>query len=164
MLDPEILELAERVLGACRERGWRLATAESCTGGLVVAALTAIADSSDVVERGFVTYSNRAKSELLGVAPDILATHGAVSAETAAAMAAGALTRAPVDLAVSITGVAGPGGGSAGKPVGLVHLGLAGRQGRSRAERHVFPGDRTQIRRAALIRALELLYDAARAE
>ncbi len=164
MFDPEILALAERVLDACRERGWRLATAESCTGGLVAAALTAIADSSDVVERGFVTYSNAAKSELLGVTPEILAAHGAVSAETAAAMAAGALARAPVDLAVSITGIAGPGGGSHGKPVGLVHLGLAVRQGAAATERHVFSGDRTRVRRAALVRALELLYAAARTE
>lgn len=161
MFDAEILDLAERVLDACRGRGWRLATAESCTGGLVAAALTAIADSSDVVERGFVTYSNRAKSELLGVASEILAAHGAVSAETAAVMAAGALAHAPVDLAVSVTGVAGPGGGSHGKPVGLVHLGLAVREGPHHTECHVFPGDRTQVRRAALLRALELLHEAA---
>ena len=161
MLDREILELAERVLDTSRGRGWRLATAESCTGGLVAAALTAIAGSSDVVERGFVTYSNESKSELLGVMPAILAAHGAVSAETAAAMAAGALAHAPVDLAVSITGIAGPGGGSREKPVGLVHLGLAVREGPSRTERHVFPGDRTRIRRAALLRALELLHAAA---
>lgn len=164
MFDAEILELAERVLGACRERGWRLATAESCTGGLVAAVLTAIADSSDVVERGFVTYSNRAKSELLGVAPETLAAHGAVSPETAATMAAGALVHAPVDLAVSVTGVAGPGGGSAGKPVGLVYLGLAARDGPAVTERHVFPGDRAQIRRAALVRALQLLREAARGD
>jgi nicotinamide-nucleotide amidase len=161
VLDREILELAERVLDTSRRRGWRLATAESCTGGLVTAALTAIAGSSDVVERGFVAYSNAAKSELLGVAPAILAGHGAVSAETAAAMAAGALARAPVDLAVSVTGIAGPGGGSAEKPVGLVHLGLAVRAGPARTERHVFPGDRAAIRRAALVRALELLHAAA---
>ena len=161
MLDREILELAERVLDTSRGRGWRLATAESCTGGLVAAALTAIAGSSDVVERGFVTYSNEAKNELLGVAPEILAMHGAVSAEAAAAMAAGALARAPVDLAVSTTGIAGPGGGSQEKPVGLVYLGLAVREGAPRTERHVFPGDRTRIRRAALIRALELLREAA---
>ena len=118
------------VLDACRARGWHVATAESCTGGLVAAALTAIAGSSDVVERGFVTYSNEAKSELLGVPPATIAAHGAVSAETAAAMAEGAVARAPVDLAVSITGVAGPGGGSAEKPVGLVYFGVA-RRGRS---------------------------------
>jgi len=163
VFDRDILALAERVLDVCRARGRRLATAESCTGGLVAAALTAIAGSSDVVERGFVAYSNEAKSEVLGVAPAILAVHGAVSAETVAAMAAGALARAPIDLAVSITGVAGPGGGSPEKPVGLVYLGLAERAGAARTERHVFPGDRTQIRRAALVRALELLHEAAQA-
>jgi nicotinamide-nucleotide amidase len=160
VFDRDILALAEQVLDACRARAWRLATAESCTGGLVAAALTAIADSSDVVERGFVTYSNEAKSELLGVSPEILAAHGAVSAETAAAMAAGAVARAPVALAVSVTGIAGPGGG-AHKPVGLVHLGLAQRDSAGRTERHIFPGDRTAIRRAALVRALELLHETA---
>src|SRR5271163_3698783 len=113
MFEAETLTLAQSVLDACRARNWRLATAESCTGGLVAAALTAIAGSSDVVERGFVTYSNEAKSELLGVPVETIAAYGAVSAETATAMAEGALARAPIDLAVSITGVAGPGGGSA---------------------------------------------------
>src|SRR5438045_6184041 len=103
MLDPETLALAESVLSLCRARGWHIATAESCTGGLVAAALTAIAGSSDVVERGFVTYSNAAKMELLGVPEATLAAHGAVSAEATRAMAEGAVTRARVDLAVSIT-------------------------------------------------------------
>src|SRR2546423_8802967 len=98
------MTLAQAVLDGCRSRGWRLATAESCTGGLVAGALTAIAGSSDVVERGFVTYSNAAKSELLGVPPETIAAHGAISAETAAAMAQGLLARAPVDLAVLVTG------------------------------------------------------------
>jgi nicotinamide-nucleotide amidase len=157
VFDPEILALATAVLDAYRGRGWKLATAESCTGGLVAAALTAIAGSSDVVERGYVTYSNAAKIELLGVPEPIILKHGAVSAETAAAMAAGAARRAGVDVAVSITGVAGPGGGSDEKPVGLVHLGLARRGQGGRSERQIFPGDRDGIRHAALIRALELL-------
>ena len=157
MFDDETLSLAQSVLEACRARNWRLATAESCTGGMVAAALTAIAGSSDVVERGFVTYSNEAKSELLGVSPEIIAAHGAVSAETAAAMARGAVARAPVDLAISVTGIAGPGGATPTKPVGLVLLGLARRDGRCRTERHVFPGDRSAIRQAAVHRALELL-------
>lgn len=157
MFDPEILQLAARVLELCRARGWRVATAESCTGGLVAAALTAIAGSSEIVECGFVAYSNEAKRELLGVPASTIARFGAVSAETAAAMAEGALARAGVELAVSVTGVAGPGGGSAEKPVGLVHLGIAQKAGSSRDERHVFPGDRTAIREAALRRALELL-------
>jgi nicotinamide-nucleotide amidase len=160
----EILSLAEAVLDGCRARGWRLATAESCTGGLVAAALTAIAGSSDVVERGFVTYSNEAKAELLDVPPATIADHGAVSAEIAAAMARGAIVRAPVDLAVSITGIAGPGGGSAEKPVGLVIFGLARRNGACRTERYVFSGDRTAVRDAALKFALGLLTDAAKAE
>jgi nicotinamide-nucleotide amidase len=163
MFDAEALALAVSVLDACRARGWKLATAESCTGGLVAAALTAIAGSSDVVERGFVTYSNDAKMELLGVTEAALAAHGAVSAETAAAMAAGAVARAPVDIAVSITGIAGPGGGGAEKPVGLIYLGLARRGGSSCSERHVFHGDRTAIRLAALRQALRLLAAAARA-
>jgi nicotinamide-nucleotide amidase len=157
VFDSEILRLAEHVLGLCRARHWHVATAESCTGGLVAAALTAIPGSSDVVERGFVTYSNVAKSELLGLPPATLARFGAVSAETATAMAKGALVRAGVDLAVSITGVAGPGGGSTEKPVGLVYLGVARQGARCRSERHVFAGDRTAIRDAALRRALELL-------
>jgi nicotinamide-nucleotide amidase len=162
VFDSEILALAEATLAACRARAWRLATVESCTGGLVAAALTAIAGSSDVVERGFVTYANEAKMALVGVPEAVLAAHGAVSGETAVAMAEGAIARAPVELAISITGVAGPGGGSAAKPVGLVHLGLAQRGGATRSERHVFAGDRTAIREAALRRALEMLRDAAR--
>jgi nicotinamide-nucleotide amidase len=97
MFEAKTLSLAQTVLDACRARGWHVATAESCTGGLVAGALTAIAGSSDVVERGFVTYSNEAKSEMLGVSPTTIAAHGAVSPETAAAMAQGALARAPVD-------------------------------------------------------------------
>ncbi len=162
MFDPETLALAAQVLALCRARNWRLATAESCTGGLVAAALTAIAGSSDVVERSFVTYSNEAKMELLGVSADTIAAHGAVSAQTAAAMARGAVARAPIDLAVSITGVAGPGGGTPQKPVGLVYLGVARKDGAARIERRIFPGDRAEIRNAALMLALELLQDEAR--
>ena len=162
MFEAETLTLAESVLDVCRARNWRLATAESCTGGLVAAALTAIAGSSDVVERGFVTYSNDAKSELLGIPVEIIATHGAVSAETAAAMAQGAVTRAPVDLAVSVTGVAGPGGATPTKPVGLVLFGVARRDGTCRTERHVFTGDRSAVRQAALQVALKLLDTEAR--
>jgi nicotinamide-nucleotide amidase len=157
VFDSETLSLAENVLAACRGRGWRLATAESCTGGLVAAALTAIAGSSEVIERGFFTYSNAAKHELLGVPRETIAEHGAVSAETAAAMARGAVARAGIDLAVSVTGIAGPGGGTAQKPVGLVYLGIATRAGAARVERRVFPGDRTEIRRAALVEALRML-------
>ena len=162
MFETETLTLAQSALDACRARGWHVATAESCTGGLVAGALTAIAGSSDVVERGFVTYSNEAKSELLGVPPETSAGHGAVSSETAAAMAEGAVARAPVDLAISVAGVAGPGGGSATKPVGLVIFGLARRDGLCRTERRIFDGDRSAVRQAALQVALGLLAAEAR--
>jgi nicotinamide-nucleotide amidase len=158
----ETLRLAQSVVDLCRSRGWHVATAESCTGGLVAAALTAVAGSSDVVERGFVLYSNLAKTELAGVPAETIAAYGAVSVETAAAMAEGALARAPIDLAVSVTGVAGPGGGSADKPVGLVVIGVARRGGGCRTERHIFPGDRAAVRAAALDTALGLLADAAK--
>jgi nicotinamide-nucleotide amidase len=157
VFDSEILALAASVIDAYRARGWRLATAESCTGGLVVAALTEIADASDVVERGYVAYSNAAKIELLGVPEPTILAHGAVSAETAKAMAAGAARRAGVDVAVSVVGIAGPGGATAEKPVGLVQLAIARRGQGARSEHHIFPGDRTAIRRAALVRALEML-------
>ena len=157
MFGAETLTLAQAVLDACRARNWRLATAESCTGGLVAGALTAIAGSSDVIERGFVTYSNEAKSELLGVPPETIAAHGAVSAETAAAMARGALARSPVDLAVSVTGIAGSGGATPTKPIGLVLFGVARRDGECRTERCVFSGDRSQVRQAAVDMALQLL-------
>jgi nicotinamide-nucleotide amidase len=159
--DDRILALAEAVLTRCREKKLMVATAESCTGGLIAGALTDIAGSSDVVERGFVTYSNRAKTEMIGVPAPLIVEHGAVSAEVARAMAAGALTHAPVELAVAVTGIAGPGGGSADKPVGLVHLATARRGGKVHSERHVFPGDRGGIRRATVERALELLLAAA---
>ena len=162
MFEAETLTLAKSVLDACRARGWRVAIAESCTGGLVAGTLTAIAGSSDVVERGFVAYSNEAKSELLGVPAETIAAHGAVSAETAEAMAEGAVARSPVDLAVSVAGVAGPGGGSATKPVGLVIFGLARRGRPCRTERHIFAGDRSAVRRAALHLALGLLEAEAR--
>ncbi len=164
MFAAETLALAHAVVDACRARGWHVGTAESCTGGLVAAALTAIAGSSDVIERGFVAYSNEAKAELLGVSPQLIAAHGAVSAETAAAMAEGALARAPIDMAISVTGVAGPGGGSAEKPVGLIHLGLARRGAAPRTERHLFAGDRAAVREAALHAALILLASAAGGE
>ena len=160
MFDAQTTELATSVLALCRARRWRIATAESCTGGLVAAALTAIAGASDIVDRGFVTYSNRSKTELLGVPETMLATLGAISAETASAMAAGAVSRAGVDLAVSVTGIAGPGGGTVAKPVGLVYLGVATRD-TYRSERHMFSGGRDAIRYAALVRALQMLKEAA---
>ena len=160
MFDAQTIRLATDVLVVCRAKGWRLATAESCTGGLVAAALTAIADSSEVIDRGFVAYSNRAKTILLGVPETMLAAVGAVSAEVAQAMALGAVSQAGVDLGVSVTGIAGPGGSTSEKPVGLVHIGVATKNG-ARSERQLFPGDRAGIRRAATIRALEMLKEAA---
>jgi nicotinamide-nucleotide amidase len=161
MFDPEILALAEAVLALCRARGWHVATAESCTGGLVAAALTAIPGASDVVERGFVTYSNKSKIELLGVPAETIAAHGAISEEACAAMAQGALARAGVDLAVAVTGLAGPAGGTSHKPVGLVYVGVATQNAAARVEQCLFRGDRAAVRQAALTLALELLKRAA---
>lgn len=157
MFDHEMRDAADRVLQACRKRGLKVVTAESCTGGLVAATLTAIAGSSDVVERAFVTYANEAKREMLGVPWDALLGHGAVSEPVARAMATGALARSAADIAVSVTGVAGPGGGSSDKPVGLVHLAAVRAGGDPIVERHVFPGDRDSIRRVSVITALAML-------
>lgn len=160
MIDDAILAQAEALLAACRAAGLKLATAESCTGGLIAASLTAIAGSSDVVDRGFVTYSNQAKTDLVGVPAALIDAYGAVSEPVARAMAEGALARSLADIAVSVTGVAGPGGGSAEKPVGLVWFGCA-RKGRPTVtESHILPGDRTEIRRATVARALQLAADA----
>jgi nicotinamide-nucleotide amidase len=153
---------AAAVLDACRAAGLRLATAESCTGGLVAAALTAVPGSSDVVERGFVTYSNAAKSELLGVPPGLIARHGAVSEPVARAMAEGALARSPADLAVAVTGVAGPGGGTAAKPEGLVHFACA-RRGRTTRHARVQFGaiGRAEVRARSVDQALAMLAEMA---
>lgn len=161
LLDTTLVDAAQAVIDIHVSAGTMVATAESCTGGLVAAALTSIAGSSAVVDRGYVTYSNQAKSEMLGVAEPLIATHGAVSAPVAMAMAEGALSRSHAQVAVSITGIAGPGGGSADKPVGLVHFALARRDGASQAFRQIFPGDRDQVRRAACLYALNLLKAAA---
>ena len=151
-------EFAAAVLDAARARGMMIATAESCTGGLIIGALTDIAGSSDVVDRGFVTYSNQAKQDMLGVSEDTLTAHGAVSAETATEMAAGALARSGPDLAIYVTGVAGPGGGSDEKPVGLVWFGLAKDGARAIAESRMFAGlDREGVRRATVLHALAML-------
>lgn len=161
MIGTAELERADAVLQACRAAGLQVATAESCTGGLIAAALTAIAGSSDVVDRGFVTYSNAAKTQMLGVPADLIAGVGAVSAEVAQAMAAGALARSNAQLCVAVTGIAGPGGGSAEKPVGLVWFGLAC-AGRATLTGHrIFPGSRDEVRRATVAHALALLLAAA---
>jgi nicotinamide-nucleotide amidase len=158
MTDAELRKSAKRVLELCRARGLRIATAESCTGGLVVAALTDIAGSSDVVDRGFVTYSNAAKHEMLGVPELTLDRHGAVSGQTATAMAAGALKNSQADLAVSITGIAGPGGGTKQKPVGLVYFAAARRDGKRIASKRLFGNiGRRRVRLRSVIEALRLL-------
>jgi len=156
--DDALLARATALIKAYAARGEMVATAESCTGGLVSALLTEIAGSSAVVDRGFVTYSNEAKQDLLGVPAATLAAHGAVSEPTARAMAEGALARSRAHVTVAITGVAGPGGGSAEKPVGLVHFGCSRRGGETQPVEKRF-GDlgRTEVRRAALLCALDLL-------
>lgn len=157
MITNSLVSKAKRVLSVCRRNGLKLATAESCTGGLIAATLTEVAGSSDVVERGFVTYSNEAKTELVAVPKKAIATHGAVSEIVARAMAEGARKRARVDIAVSVTGIAGPGGGSAAKPVGLVHLACA-RKGRPTIHRRVvLKGNRAAIRRQSVAIALALI-------
>lgn len=154
----ELLADIEKLLDEFKQRGWRLATAESCTGGLIAAALSEIPGASDVLDSGFVTYSNTAKHDLLDVPKDLIASAGAVSAEVAEAMAMGALAHSSADIAVSATGIAGPGGGTPDKPVGLVYLGTARRgAGPARHERHLFVGDRTAIRLATVDAAIALL-------
>ena len=139
------LDLARQLLGACERRGWHLATAESCTGGLIIACLTEIPGSSSVVARGYVTYDNRAKAEMLGVPAALFERVGAVSEEVARAMAEGALARADVELAIAVTGIAGPGGATPTKPVGLVHLAVA--------QRGVRPGTPASCSRATAPRS-----------
>jgi len=153
---PEIAAAA--VLDACRARGLKVATAESCTGGLVAAALTDIAGSSHVVDRGFVTYSNQAKQKMLGVSSETLRDYGAVSRQTAEAMARGAIARSNADIAVAITGVAGPGGGSADKPVGLVHFATSSRSGAlTHAEMRYGDIGRANVRHRSVLQALAML-------
>ena len=156
--EPAVLALAE----ALRARGWKIATAESCTGGLIAAACTAVAGSSDWFERGFVTYSNEAKAELLGVPAVLIATFGAVSAEVARAMAEGALAHSHAQLAVAVTGIAGPGGGSATKPVGTVWVALAQAGGAASAELLRLAGDRATVREQTVRDALARLLARAR--
>ena len=158
MADEETLLAERELLELCRGKKLTIATAESCTGGLVAGALTEIAGSSDVVDRGFVTYSNQAKHQMLGVTMATIETHGAVSRETAQAMASGAIARSDAGLSVAITGVAGPGGGTATKPVGLVHFAAASRDGRLIHEEKRY-GDigRSEVRRLSVLQALAML-------
>jgi nicotinamide-nucleotide amidase len=157
-MSEELRAAAKAVLDVCRARGLKVATAESCTGGLVAGALTDIAGSSDVLDRGFITYSNEAKQQMLGVPADILRDHGAVSRQTAEAMARGSLGRANADLVVAITGIAGPGGGNADKPVGLVHFAAAARDGAlTHAEMRYGDIGRAEVRHQSVLQALLML-------
>ena len=165
MADRETQAAASALLKQCKAKKLTLATAESCTGGLVIGALTDIAGSSAAVDRGFVTYTNEAKQAMLGVAADVLKQHGAVSRETAQAMAKGVLSHASVDLAVSVTGIAGTDGGSAAKPVGLVHFAAASRSGQliAREKRYGNVG-RAEVRRRSVLEALSMLSELAASE
>jgi len=158
MFDPAMRAQSENLLQALRDAKLKIATAESCTGGLIAGLLTEIAGSSDVVDRGFVTYSNEAKNECLGVPLDLIETHGAVSEEVACAMAKGAVHRSRASIAVAVTGVAGPGGGSDEKPVGLVHVAVA-RSGGQVAHKRLLLGDigRAQVREATVREAFSLV-------
>ena len=151
---------AAALIDLYRTKRLKIATAESCTGGMIAAAITDIAGSSDVFDRGFVTYSNEAKTEQIGVPAELIAHHGAVSVHVAREMAVGALNRSRGDVAVAVTGIAGPGGGSEAKPVGLVYLAVARKGSDPAIERHQFHGDRAAIRKATVERALEMLAEA----
>ena len=153
--------LAERLGDALRAKHWTVATAESCTGGLIAGAITDIAGSSEWFDRGFVTYSNEAKMEMLGVRAETLAAHGAVSEPTAREMATGALSRSGATIAVAVTGIAGPAGGTPTKPVGLVCIAWARRGEPVEALTEHFPGDRAAVRAATVVRALEGLIERA---
>jgi nicotinamide-nucleotide amidase len=161
-LDTQLYDLAAAVGQALRTRGLVLSTAESCTGGWVSEAVTMVSGSSDWFDRGFVTYTNAAKTELVGVPEALLASVGAVSEEVARAMAAGGLDRSKADIAVAVTGIAGPGGATPAKPVGLVHIAAARRDGAADHERHVFAGDRDAVRRASVLAALAMIERLAR--
>lgn len=161
MTDPELDALAHRLGDTLAARGWRLATAESCTGGGIAAAVTAIGGSSAWFERGFVTYSNEAKTDMLGVSPQTLAARGAVSEATVREMAEGALGRSRAELSIAVSGIAGPSGGSAAKPVGTVCLGWAVKGQPSRSETLHFAGDREAVRRQTVLRALHILIELA---
>jgi nicotinamide-nucleotide amidase len=165
MLDDDIVEAAKRLLDICRRKNLTVATAESCTAGLVAGTLAEVPGISSMLDRGFITYSNQAKQDMLGVSAETLKVHGAVSCETAEEMARGAIAHAPVDLAVSVTGIAGPDGGSAEKPVGLVHFAAASRSGNLiHAEKRFGEIGRPDIRKQSVLQAFRMLHDLAEGE
>ncbi|MCZ4282067.1 CinA family protein [Kiloniella laminariae] len=159
MYSTELVQASEELLRLCRTKGIMLATAESCTGGLIAGVLTEIAGSSDVVDRGFVTYSNEAKHEALGVGTDLLDQHGAVSEAVAKAMAEGAMTHSRAGMTVAVTGIAGPGGGSKTKPVGLVYIATAFENQETQCRKMLFEGDRAAIRYQTVATALVFMKD-----
>jgi nicotinamide-nucleotide amidase len=164
-MDPQINRAVRELSDLCRARKLTIVTAESCTGGLVAGAITELGGSSDVFDRGFITYSNAAKQRMLGVSEEILSVHGAVSRNAAEAMARGALTYAPASLAIAVTGIAGPGGGSELKPVGLVHFAAAARDGRlMHREKRYGELARDEIRQRSVLDALELLTELAKTD
>ena len=165
MLDDDIVEAAKRLMTVCKRKNLLVATAESCTAGLVAGTLSEVPGVSSILDRGYVTYSNEAKHDMLGVPREILAQYGAVSRETAEAMVRGVLGRSRVDLAVSVTGIAGPDGGSAEKPVGLVHFGAATRTGKlSHAEMRYGDIGRANVRKKSVLQAFLMLHELAEGE
>lgn len=154
-----MLSLVQASSQTLRAHGFKLATAESCTGGMISAAFTDLSGSSDIFDRGFVTYSNEAKMAMLGVSPATLEAHGAVSEQTAREMCEGALKNSLADVTIAVTGIAGPSGGTPDKPVGLVYIGLAKKKSETRIFRHVFAGDRQAVRQQTVEQALEHLMD-----
>lgn len=163
MLPEDLISQAEKIVHLYIDKGWRLVTAESCTGGLIAACLTSVSGSSLVLERGFVTYSNASKHEELGIPEQLLEARGAVSEEVAISMADGARKAAKVDVGISVTGIAGPKGGSENKPVGLVYIAVSTEK-KTEARRFKFDGDRTEIRRQSVVKALSWLLAVAKGE
>jgi len=165
MLDDDIVEAARRLLDICKRKNLLVATAESCTAGLVAGTLTEVPGTSSILDRGFITYSNEAKHDMLGVSRDILDRHGAVSRETAEAMARGVLGHSRVHLAMSVTGIAGPDGGSEQKPVGLVHFAAATRSGKLvHAEKRYGNIGRSNVRKESVLQSFRMLHDLAEGE
>lgn len=165
MLDEDIVKAAHDLLDICKRKNLLVATAESCTAGLVAGTLTEVPGTSSILDRGFITYSNEAKHDMLGVSRDLLATHGAVSREVAEAMAAGVLGHSRVHLAVSVTGIAGPDGGTPAKPVGLVHFAAASRSGKLvHAEKRFGNIGRSDVRKHSVLQAFRMLHDMAEGE
>lgn len=165
MLDDDIADAAKRLFDICKRKHLTLATVESCTAGLIAGTFTELPGTSSVLDRGFITYSNAAKQDLVGVSAATLKAHGAVSRQTAEEMARGALAHAPVDLAVSVTGIAGPDGGSPEKPVGLVHFAAASRSGQLvHAEKQFGAIGRSEVRKRSVLQAFRMLHDLAEGE